>query len=297
MGDVFEAIDRVTGAPVAVKVIQARRVHDSGDLRRFLVEARAAAAVSHTGIVRTFDVDVTPDGTIFQVMELLKGVTMAEWIARPGLRPIGAVAAAGRVLAEALAAAHAAGVVHRDIKPHNAMLILEAPGIKVLDFGISKVTSGAEDEVGLTKSRAILGTPAYMAPEQLVDSKFAGPASDVYSMGVVLYQAFTGKRPFDGGVERLFASHTEQPPPNVRAGRPDLPVGIADTIMSCLEKDAAARPTALVVAEALAPHADAASLEGEAKLSVSPRRDTIVETVSDEVKVPVDEVTGLTRAS
>ncbi|HEX8789595.1 MAG TPA: protein kinase, partial [Polyangiaceae bacterium] len=255
MGEVFEGIDRATGARVAVKVIHGRRAHDLVDLQRFLVEARAAAAISHEGIVRTLDVDVTPDGTVFQVMELLDGTTMEAWIAKPGSRSLGAVAAVGRVLADALAAAHRAGVVHRDVKPGNVMLGRDG-SIKVLDFGLSKIVEAGASRVSVTHSQMVMGTPAYMAPEQFLHSKSAGSEADVYSLGVVLYEALTGVLPFQGETNAaLFVAHTEHDPMDVRARRPEVPQEVAAIVMRCLEKDLRERPHAADVASVLVAHA------------------------------------------
>jgi hypothetical protein len=252
MGEVFEGIDRMTGSRVAVKVIHGRRADDLADLERFLVEARAAAAISHQGIVRTLNVDVTPEGTVFQVMELLDGTTMEAWIARPGLRSVGAVSAVGRVLADALAAAHRAGVVHRDIKPGNVMLGRADGRIKVLDFGLSKILDVGASQVSRTHSQMVMGTPAYMAPDQFPH----GPEADVYSLGVVLYEALTGVRPLHGETNAApIVAHTEYDPIDVRARRADVPPDIAAVVMGCLEKDLRRRPRAADVASVLAFHA------------------------------------------
>jgi serine/threonine-protein kinase len=269
MGEVYEGMDRVTAERVAVKVIRGKRGQDVMDLQRFLGEARAAAAVSHEGIVRTFDVDVTPDGTVFHVMELLEGTTMADWIAARGVRPIGAVAAVGRVLAEALAAAHEAGVVHRDVKPGNVMLTQQGRSIKVLDFGLSKIVDADVSRVSVTHSQMVMGTPAYMAPEQFLHTKSAGPEADVYSLGVVLYEAFSGGLPFDGETHAaFFVAHTQYDAVDVRLRRADVPAEVAFTIMRCLEKDLRERPRAADVAGVLAPHArpDEVRVDHEAEI-------------------------------
>jgi Protein kinase domain len=291
MGQVFEARDRRTATPVAVKVIRAESVHGMAGLQRFLTEARAAAAVLHEGIVRTLDVDVTQEGTIFQVMELLSGITLSQWLAQPDLRDVGAVCEAGRVLAEALAAAHAAGVVHRDIKPANVMVTREPPGIKVLDFGVSKVTSGADDDAAVTRAHAILGTPAYMAPEQLRNPRTAGPAADVYSLGVVLYQALTGARPFEGTGPELLVAHAERVPADPRFRRGEIPEPVSAVVMRCLAKDPAARPPADEVAEGLAPFADAGALRVETERGLAARVDRDG-TVPNATQDPADRSPG-----
>jgi hypothetical protein len=252
MGEVFEGIDRASGSRVAVKVIHGTRADDLVDLQRFLVEARAAATISHEGIVRTLDVDVTPEGTVFQVMELLDGTTMEAWIARPGLRSVGAVSAVGRVLADTLAIAHKAGVVHRDIKPGNVMLGRADGSIKVLDFGLSKIVDANASQVSETHSQMVMGTPAYMAPDKFPH----GPEADVYSLGVVLYEALTGVRPLHGEKNAApVVAHTEYEPVDVRARRADVPPDIAAVVMGCLEKDLRRRPRAADVASVLSFHA------------------------------------------
>ncbi|HTQ44889.1 MAG TPA: protein kinase [Polyangiaceae bacterium] len=251
VGEVFEATDRTTRSRVAVRVLHGKRAEDLADLQHFLGEARAAAAISHEGVVRTLDVDVTPEGTVFQVMELLEGTTMEAWIARPGLRSVGAVSAIGRVLADALAAAHQAGVVHGDIKPRNVMLGRKDGSIKVLGFGISKILDVGASQASVTHSRMVMGTPAYMAPDQFPH----GPEADVYSLGVVLYQALTGVLPLQGVTSPPMVAPTEYVPRDVRARRDDVPPDIAAVVMGCLEKDLRRRPRAADVASVLSFHA------------------------------------------
>ena len=259
VGEVFEATDRTSGSRVAVRVIHGKRAEDLADLQRVLGEARAAAAISHEGVVRTLDVDVTPEGTVFQVMELLEGTTMEAWIARPGLRSVGAVSAIGRVLADALAAAHQAGVVHGDIKPRNVMLGREDGSIKVLGFGIAKILDVGASQASVTHSRMVMGTPAYMAPDQFPH----GPEADVYSLGVVLYQALTGVLPLQGVTSPPMVAPTEYVPRDVRARRDDVPPDIAAVVMGCLEKDLRRRPRAADVASVLSFHARPGEVSAE----------------------------------
>jgi hypothetical protein len=252
MGEVFEGIDRTTGSSVAVKVIHGRRADDLGDVQQFLAEARSAAAISHEGTVRTLEVDVTPEGTLFQVMELLDGTTVEAWIAMPGLRSVGAVSAVGRVIAGALAAAHKVGIVHRDVKPGNVMLGRGDGSIKVLDFGLSQILNGGGSKVSGTRSQMVMGTPAYMAPDQYPQ----GPEADVYSLGVVLYEALTGVLPTKGETNAApLATHTEYEPIDVRTRRTDVPPDVAAVVMGCLEKDLRKRPRAADVASVLTFHA------------------------------------------
>jgi tRNA A-37 threonylcarbamoyl transferase component Bud32 len=263
MGEVFEAYDRVTRTRVAVKTIHSRRISDVTTLHRFLTEARAAAAVRHDAIVRTLDVDVTPNGTLFHVMELLEGETLAGWLERTAMRPVGAIARVGHVVAGALAVAHAAGLVHRDIKPANIMLVASPPGAKVLDFGVAKLhdPSIVEDDMVRTRGDAILGTPAYMAPEQVVDPAHVSGAADVYSLGVVLYEALSLMLPHEAdSVAKLFASVSTAPPKHLFERCPEVPAALADLVMRCLEKEPGSRPNAATVASELLPFVESSAL-------------------------------------
>jgi tRNA A-37 threonylcarbamoyl transferase component Bud32 len=260
MGDVFEAIDHVTQTRVAVKTIHGRRISDISSLQRFVTEARAASGIAHEGIVRTLDVDVTSDGTLFHVMELLEGETLGAWLDRTPRRPVGIIARVGRVIAQALAAAHAAGVIHRDIKPANIMLVSASPGAKLLDFGVSKLIEPARsggrprEDAGATHAHMLLGTPAYMAPEQGRDPALSTFASDVYSLGVVLYEALAGKLPHEASsAAEYIALHANVPARELGELRHELPAALAGAIMACLEREPAKRPTAAALAEQLAP--------------------------------------------
>ena len=264
MGDVFEGRDRLTETRVAVKTIHGRNFSDVSSLQRFLMEARAAAGIHHEGIVRTLDIDVTADGTFFQVMELLDGETLAAWLARTSMRPIGVIARIGKVVAEALAAAHAAGVIHRDVKPANVMLVRAATpeddgqskpagegGVKLLDFGVSRVFEAELDPTSMRVGRmtlpnAILGTPAYMAPEQARDPASAKAPADIYSLGVVLYEALTDllpDAPTSGATSGVAA---------VCDLRPEVPATLSRAVMRCLARDPAARPDGATLAAELA---------------------------------------------
>jgi tRNA A-37 threonylcarbamoyl transferase component Bud32 len=255
MGEVFEAVDTITRSRVAVKTIHSQRGSDVVTLQRFLTEARAAAAVRHDAIVRTLDVDVTPTGTLFHVMELLEGQTFADWMVRAPSRPVRTIVRVGHVVADALAAAHASGLVHRDIKPSNIMLVANAPGAKIFDFGVAKLRDQApEDDLVRTHGYVILGTPAYMAPEQVKDPGSVGPPSDIYSLGVVLYEALSLMlpHPADTAAKHLAAIMTTPPVP-LSACCKDVPTELADLVMRCLAREPTERPSAATLARELQP--------------------------------------------
>jgi serine/threonine-protein kinase len=195
MADVYEAHDSRLGRPVAVKVLQARYASDEVLRRRLQVEARAAARLSHPNVARVYDVG-EHEGLPCIVMELVGGGTMAERFRDP---PMGQGEAVGLIIQvlEALDAAHRAGILHRDIKPAN-VLLTEDGVPKVTDFGIAKALEPAPDELDLTMSRDVIGTPRYLAPERAAGDE-ASVASDLWAVGVVLYEALTGRPPFDAG--------------------------------------------------------------------------------------------------
>jgi tRNA A-37 threonylcarbamoyl transferase component Bud32 len=277
MGDVFEAFDSVTKTRVAVKTIHGRRLSDVSSLHRFLREARAASAVVHEGIVRTLDVDVTADGTLFHVMELLEGETLADWLSRTRERPVGGVVRIGRAIAEALAAAHSAGVVHRDVKPANVMLTRgPPPGVKLLDFGVSKLEVRAVGDGKTTESHFLLGTPAYMAPEQARDPASASYPADVYSLGAILYEALAGTLPHEGSsVSDYIRLHATVAPADLSVRRPELPAELARAVMHCLAADPASRPDARAVSTELAPFVDVPMALVSEPTSIDPRASTI----------------------
>jgi serine/threonine-protein kinase len=250
MGDIFEGLDHTTRARVAVKTIHARRVSDVTSLQRFLTEARAAAAVAHEGIARTLDVDVTEDGTLFHVLELLEGETFADWLSRTPRRSLGAIVRPLRVIAGALAAAHAAGIVHRDVKPANIMLIPTPPGAKLLDFGVAKLLDHPDDP-NLTESHMLVGTPAYMAPEQARDATGCSSAADVYGLGMILYEALTGTSAHGLPITTAIPAPRGERPADLLPLCPALPAPLAHLVMSCLEQEPRRRPDAAIVAAGL----------------------------------------------
>jgi len=259
MGVVYRCHDRVSRQTVAVKLIRPGAPVAQEVLRRFFAEAAAAASVRHPGIVKTLDVDVAESGMVYLVMEYVSGHTLAQRLARGPLEP----AQAARIFASvagALAAAHAVGIVHRDVKPSNVMLTRAAPGVRVLDFGLAKLLEPdlATGAIASTAADRILGTPRFMSPEQIRDSASVGAATDVYSLGVSLFCAIAGRPPFDAPtVAALCIAHLGERPPELAALVPDLPPELGELVRLCLEKEALRRPSAALVAEKLQEIADA----------------------------------------
>lgn len=256
MGAVHAGVDRTTGERVAIKVIQASTAAELDALHRFLREARAASAVTHPAVVRMLHVDVSEGGLFFQVQELVEGQTLHAILDRTGALEAGVAARIGAVLCEALAAAHAKGVVHRDVKPGNVMLTPVHPGLKLLDFGISKVAG--EAAAGATQTGMVLGTPAFMSPEHMDGSGALTDRSDVYAAGITLFLMVAGRHPFDDtSFFGVVGSHLEGGPPDVRRFRPDAPEPLARLVAASVAGRAAHRPSAADLARDLHHLADA----------------------------------------
>ena len=257
MGAVYAGIDRSTRTRVAVKVIQASSSHQLDALHRFLLEARTAATINHPAVVRVVHVDVSDDGLLYQVQELVDGDTLQKRL-RLGKRwEPSTVARFVSVLCEALAAAHAQGIVHRDVKPSNVMLTKTAPGLRLLDFGIAKLYEDVSGQNEATQAGVILGTPAFMAPEQ-IDGRNVTDRADVYAVGVIVFLLLTGRYPFDEGTPRaMIMSHVLVPAPDARTLEPTVPEDLAALVARCLAKDPIARPSAAELAKTLATFADA----------------------------------------
>jgi len=253
MGAVFEAADDRLGRRVALKVMLPALAARPSARQRFLREAKAAAAVEHDHIVPIYQTG-EDRGVPFLAMPLLAGETLDDRL--KGGRPLAVadIVRIGREVAEGLAAAHAAGLVHRDIKPSNVWLERTAAGAfkrtRILDFGLARSATGAD---GLTQSGTVLGTPAYMAPEQ-ARGEAVDARADLFSLGVVLYQAATGRRPFPGAdtFSILTALATTEPAPAASVN-PALPAELSTLITRLLSKNPAARPqSARDVADELA---------------------------------------------
>ncbi|MEM9860523.1 MAG: protein kinase [Myxococcota bacterium] len=258
MGAVYEAEHRWLGRSVALKVLRSRFGIDSEVRRRFEGEARAAATLEHENIVRALDVGRMEDGVPFIVYEYLKGQDLDARMRAEALTPAEAVAVIA-TLAEALSVAHARGIVHRDVKPANVMLLEGSRVPKLIDFGISKLESSAM----ATRTGASMGTPAYMAPEQLVDASRVDGRADVYSLGVMLFQLVAGDLPF------------RRPALGPRAV-PALPRGPSEldpVLMRCLAYRREERCTAQELADALSSLAFASPAMPQRQIVLAVRSD------------------------
>ncbi|HEV2745527.1 MAG TPA: Stk1 family PASTA domain-containing Ser/Thr kinase, partial [Rubrobacter sp.] len=236
MAEVFLAHDDVLDRDVALKVMSGRYAGDDEFVERFRREAQSAAALSHPNIVSIFDRGEADDGTYYIAMEYLPGGTLKDRILKRGALPPRTAAAVACQIAEALRAAHERDVIHRDIKPHN-ILITGSGDVKVTDFGIARAASSST----MTRTGHILGTAHYISPEQAMGEP-VGPASDLYSLGVVLYEMLTGEMPFDADTPLGIAMkhvNGHLVPPQVL--NPDIPDGINAITMRLLQKDPAAR--------------------------------------------------------
>ena len=237
MARVVEAYDRVLDRQVAIKLLREDIATDSSVRERFMGEARTAAQFNHPNAVTVFDTGLEGRQP-WIAMELIAGEDLSERLARQGrIDELEAVAIADAVLA-ALEAAHRGGMVHRDVKPGNIML-LDDGRVKLADFGIAK--SVQDVTAGLTATGQIIGTAKYLSPEQ-VDGKAATPASDVYSLGCVLYEMLAGEPPFTGDNAIAIAmAHTRDTPADIRRVRPDVSPAVAAAVTRALAKDPAQR--------------------------------------------------------
>jgi serine/threonine protein kinase len=258
MADVHSGLDRRLGRPIAIKLLRPDMAARDDVRLRFEAEAQAAARLSHPNAVAVFDTG-EHDGTPYIVMERLPGRTLADVISDGPVETGWLLRIAGRVLS-ALGAAHAAGIVHRDVKPGN-ILITADDSAKIADFGIAKsaelVSGTAGGTVDLTLTGQLVGTPAYLAPERLAGAP-ATFLSDIYSMGVVLYEALTGEKPFTGtsfiAVAQAVQNGSHRP---LALARPDLDPSVAQAVERALDRDPSRRfASAEAMATALLSPAD-----------------------------------------
>lgn len=247
MGAVYRSFHPVLNQPVAVKVMQNTLAADPQAQQRFLREAQVVAGLAHPNIVNIFDVDIQ-DGRPYIVMEYLDAGSLADRL-QAGPLTLAAALQLAAPLADALEYAHQRGLVHRDLKPAN--VLLRPDGSPVLaDFGLARPVQ-ADSAAQITATGAVMGTLAYMAPEQF-SGQPTDARADIYSFGVMLYEMLTGRLPFTGDSAQIMYGHLQQPPPSLRVARPDLPEAIEQLVQRMLSKDPAWRPQRMAeVASAL----------------------------------------------
>ena len=245
MAEVHRAHDRELGRVVAVKLLPSDRRDDDTDARRLRDEARAAAVLSHPHVIGVHDVGTSPHG-VYVVMELIDGRTWADELREHGGASLLESLRIGAAIASALAHAHSHGIVHRDVNPGNIMLLGDGTP-KLMDFGIAKT----DDVGGLTETGRVVGTAAYMSPEQVRGDKLDG-LSDVYSLGCTLYEVLTGVPPFRGvGSADVASARLREPPMPLRRVRSTIPVAVEDAVLRAMALDPRGRPDAAALSETL----------------------------------------------
>ena len=278
MGAVYLGEHVLTKRKVAVKVLVAGLSGTPEVLARFVREAQSATAIGHPNIVEVLDMGRIPSGipgdpgSLYMVLEFLEGRDLWDLTEAEGVLPIGRAVRIVVQLADALHAAHEKGIVHRDVKPENVYLVkrgAEPDFVKVLDFGISKVTSDEPGGRSMTHTGSILGTPYYLSPEQAHGRKDVDRRADIYAVGVVLFRILAGQFPFEAdSFPMLIVKICTEPPPSPRSLRPDLPEALEQVILRCLDKAPERRfATAAELARALEPFATIAALPERARMT------------------------------
>ena len=266
MGVVVAARHEELGQLVAIKFVRDQALGNAEAVERFLREARAAVKLRSEHVARVLDVGKLESGAPYMVMEFLEGSDLSQVLDAGGPMPLAKAVELVLQACEAVAEAHAAGIVHRDLKPQNLFLtrtVGGSPRLKVLDFGVSKATGLTSDGRGaLTRTSAMLGSPLYMAPEQMRSSRDVDARVDIWALGVVLYELLTCRWPFEAeSMPELCLKVVAEAPRSLAAQRPDLPAALVAIVERCLEKDPKKRfAVASELAHALEPFASSSSL-------------------------------------
>jgi serine/threonine protein kinase len=242
MGVVVAAHHIVLDQVVAIKFLLPEALRSAEAVARFEREARAAVKIQSEHVARVTDVGRLDTGAPYMVMELLRGLDLGDLLQQKGPLPLEDVADYVLQAGEAIAEAHGLGIVHRDLKPPNLFLTTRADGsscVKVLDFGISKVTGlSSSSDQGLTSTTAVMGSPLYMSPEQLMSARDVDMTTDIWALGVICYELLTGKPPFLADtLPQLCMAISSLAPTPLRNYRPDLPIEVEGLLLRCLEKD------------------------------------------------------------
>ena len=253
MGAVYEAVHEAIERRVAIKLLHAGLAKDRDAVNRFFNEARATNRIDHPSIVQVSDFGHAPNGASYLVMEFLRGSSLAKRLAdikaaQQKMDVATALQIAWQV-ADALTVAHSAGIVHRDLKPENLMLIDDpiAPSgerVKILDFGIAKLTGHNTLNKAHTAVDALMGTPVYMSPEQCEGAGGVDEKTDVYALGIIVYEMLSGRPPFTAeGMGQLLMAHMTQAPPPLQSVAPKVPKDVAEFVHRLLVKSKAERPS------------------------------------------------------
>jgi serine/threonine-protein kinase len=240
MGAVYRAEHPIIGRKVALKVVHPQFARNAEVVARFINEATAISRIGHEHIVEVTDLGRTPAGDLYFVMEYLEGRSLAELVAREAPLPPARALAIAAQIADALAASHAHGVIHRDLKPDNIFLVARGPDpdfVKVLDFGLAKLMNADGPATWESRAGIVMGTPYYMSPEQCRGESVIDHRADVYALGVVLFEMLTGKQPFTGeGCGEVLLKQVSMRPPLARSLVPELPAALEAVLQRALAK-------------------------------------------------------------
>src|SRR5450432_1881830 len=266
MGTVYEARHELLETQVALKFLHSELAKRAGLGSRFLQEARVSARIRSPHVTHVTDVDQTADGSPYLVMELLHGEPLQAAMDRRGKLPVEQAIDFALQILSGLESAHAINVVHRDLKPDNVFIVPATGGplLKLIDFGIAKLRASTEFQKGLTRAGMVMGTPEYMAPEQLFSAESVDHSADLYSLGVILFEMLAGRRPTDGDdAEAIIAAVVSGNVRHLKDLEPTLNPGLVAVVERALLPDREARfATALEMRLALAPFAGALSHAG-----------------------------------
>jgi len=273
MGVVVAATHIQLDERVALKFLLPEALHHPDAVARFAREARAAVKIKSEHVARVSDVGTLENGSPYMVMEYLQGQDLSEWLQARGPLPAHDAVDFLTQACEALAEAHVMGIVHRDLKPANLFITSRADGthcIKVLDFGISKFTApGSASDMGMTKTATVMGSPLYMSPEQLSSTRGVDARTDIWAIGVILFELISGRVPFEAeSMPQLCGMVLQESPPSLRELRPDIPEGLEAVVLRCMAKDRAQRFASVAeLAFALAPFGSPAATRSAERIA------------------------------